>query len=554
MPSAATTPAIFPPVSGTVVVAPWWQRLDCLVAIVATALIVFAHICFSPNVGGLWRDEVNTINLATMPTWAEVWQFHNQDSFPLLFAAVVRVWSSVFGSGDDSIRLLGLIIGLGLVAALWLNARLMGLSFPFWSLILVGANPMIIRYGDSARAYGLGLFFLVLVIGLIWKLVRTGERKWFALSAATAVLAVHATYYNAVLLFAICVAGAAAALSDRCSRRAAAVLGVGALAAISMLPYLPVFLHANDWNFLVQYPFTLPWMWTRLSEVTGSPNAFGVAIWSGLFLGAVAVASVVIFRGRSEETENARIRSAWFCGVALIIGVCSYAGFLKLLNYYTQPWYYLSLVTFIAVCLEPLLWPKEKQILRPLRGLFALVFLALTALPAARIISTRHTNIDLVAQNLAQVAAPEDLILLTRWECGVTMKRYYKGRANWSTIPPLTDFHFQAYQPIMARMREEAPIRPILIQAAQTMKSGHRVWLIGETPTPLPGEPAPFLPRVGDGKDGWRGSCSFYNVWIMQVTHFLRQHFVSAKQIGLAETGPVSEFEDLGVSVVQGWK
>src|SRR5256885_16830344 len=97
------------------------------------------------------------------------------------------------------------------------------------------------------------------------------------------------------------------------------------------------------------------------------------------------------------------------------------------------------------------------------------LFLAATTLPAVRVISLRHTNIDLVAQNLATEAAPEDLILLTRWECGVTMNRYYKGRAQWSTIPPLTDFHFQAYQPVMARMHEEMPLLPIFVRAEQVL-------------------------------------------------------------------------------------
>src|SRR5438093_5367808 len=101
----------------------WWRGPDHLVAVVATILIVFLHVCITPNVGGLWRDEVNTINLATLPTWHDVWEFHNQDSFPILFASTARIWSAFFGSGDDSFRLLGLIIGLGVLAAFWINAR-----------------------------------------------------------------------------------------------------------------------------------------------------------------------------------------------------------------------------------------------------------------------------------------------------------------------------------------------------------------------------------------------------------------------------------------------
>lgn len=530
----------------------WWLQTDYIVALAATALIVFLHVWFTPNVGGLWRDEVNTVNLATLPTWADLWRFHNQDSFPLLFASMVRVWSGLFGSGDESLRLLGLIIGLSGVAALWINARLMGLRFPFWSLVLVGANPMIIRYGDSMRGYGLSITFLLLMFGLVWKVGQGQEKRWIAIAMVTAVLGVHATYYNAVLLFAICLGGCSVALKESNWRAALAVLGVGGAAAISLLPYAPTFLRANDWNFLVQYPFTLSWMWQRLSEVTGAPHPVGIAIWSGLVLAAFAAAAAAIFRRSSEGRQRRAV--ALFCGVSLLVGIISYYLFLKLLNYYTQPWYYLSLVTFVAMCLDPLLRPKDTGWHRPGRAAIAALILTFTISPSSRIIAAPHTNLDVVGRQLEVAAAPHDLILLTRWECGVTLHRYYKGRTPWMTIPPLSDFRFQAYQPVMAHMRAEAPLQPVFDQAEQTLKAGGRVWLVGPTPVPAPGQGPPSLPRVGDGGDGWRGSPAFYMIWVMQVTHFLSEHSTS-RSIHKSATAQIeSPYETLGVSSVQGWK
>ena len=547
----------------------WWRRPDHLVAVVATTLIVFLHVCLTPNVGGLWRDEVNTINLATLPTWHDLWQFHNQDSFPLLFASTVRIWSGVFGSGDDSIRLLGLMIGLAVVAAFWINARLMGLPFPFWSLVLVGANPMIIRYGDSARGYGLSLIFLLLMFGFIWSLTQRLEWRRLVIATVTAVMGVHATYYNAVLLFAICAGGCFVSLRERNWRTVFAVVGIGAVAAISLLPYAPTFLYANEWNFLVQYPFTIAWMWERLSEVIGSPSSIGVLVWSGLVLAAVIATMMAMFRGGGggDHAGRERSRIVSFCGVALIVGILGYAGFLKLLNYYTQPWYYLSLITFVAVCIDPILWPKDIGLHPPLRAGAAALLLALTAVPGSRIVAARHTNLDLVAHHLETLAAPEDLILLTQWECGVTLQRYYRGRTPWLTIPPLSDFRFQSHQPIMEQMLAEAPLQPILAQAERALKSGHRVWLVGETPIPRSGRAPAVLPRFGDGNGGWRdlreglrvrklSSMTFYVVWRMQVMHFLRAHATRGSQI----EGPVAvqprmqEFENLKFTMVEGWR
>jgi Dolichyl-phosphate-mannose-protein mannosyltransferase len=530
----------------------WLTRPDLLVALAGTALIVLLHGCFSPGVGGLWRDEINTLNLATLPTWANLWEFHNQDSFPLLFAALLRSWSGIFGASDDSLRFLGLLIGLGVVGALWINARLLGLIFPFWSLALVGANPLIIRYGDSMRAYGLGLMLLLLMFGSLWKLTQSLQTQWFIVATITSVLAVHALYYNAVLLFAICMGGCAVAWRQKQWRTAMAVLGVGLIAAVSLLPYLPTFLHANDWNFLVQYPFTLAWMWSRLQEVIGSPNWIGICIWLALLLTTLVVGSLTMF-SRKANPPASRER-ATFCVVALVVGVVAYTGFLKLLSYYTQAWYYIALLTIASVCIDPILSPGKNRVHRIARAVAVAFFLALTALPSSRIISLRHTNLDFVASALHVMAAPDDFVLVTRWECGVTMNRYYKGPAAWATIPPLTDFRFQAYQPVMEHMRAADPLRSIMERAEQTLRSGHKVWLVGEAPAPPLGEAAPTLPRVVDSTSKWRGSALFYKIWVMQVTGFLTSHMVHATNLSRASIDPVSDFENLPVQVLEGWK
>ena len=544
------TESVPPPIASKITAGTtWWRTPDYLVAVIATILIVFLHVCLTPNVGGLWRDEVNTVNLATLPKWQDLWRLHNQDSFPLLFAATVRIWSGWFGSGDDSVRILGLIIGLAVVAAFWVNARLTGLRFPFWSLVLAGANPMLIRYGDSARAYGLSLVFLLLMFGLIWKVANNPAWRWISLAAASAALSVHATYYNPVLLFAICAGAFAVALMKRNWRAMFAVIGIGALAAISLLPYVPTFLRADDWNFLVRYPFTLPFMWQRLSEVIGSPFSFEVILWVALVAAAI-VAAVAPFARTGPQSKCV----ALFCGVALVMGIVSYTAFLKMLSYHTNPWYYLSFVTFVAVCIDPLLAPTGAGPHRPLRAAVAALLLAFTAVPTSQIVAARHTNLDLVGRQLENLAGPEDLIVLTTWQCGVTLNRYYKGPAAWTTVPPLPDFHFQSHQPIITQMQAEAPLRPIFQNIERVLKSGHRVWIVGGAPLPPPGRTPPALPRAGTDKNGWRGSEAFYTVWAMQVMYFLHLHITHAQKVRFPDVGPIGQFEHLDVSVFDGWK
>lgn len=533
----------------------WLRRPDQLVAIAATALIVLLHVCLAPNLGGLWRDEVNTVNLATLPIWSDVWTFHNQDSFPLLFAALVRLWAVVFGSGDGSLRVLGSIIGLGVVAASWVSARLLKLRFPFWSLALVGANPLVIRYGDSMRAYGLGLLLLLLMFGAVWKFVSGGERMWFLLASCSAVLAVHAVYYNAVLLFAVCMGGCAVAAQERKWRRLLAILAIGIIAACTMLPYVPTFLHANDWNFLVQFPFTLSWMLTCLKEVMGSPYHGGAWLWIALVASTLVVAGWTFWQSFGDGANTPELRQVvTFSAVAFVVGIVAYFGFLKLLSYHTQSWYYMALLAFAAACIDRVVSAEKSKWHQRGRAAVVTLFLAITTLPAIEIISSRHTNIDLAAEALRVATQPGDLILLTRWECSVTMNRYYKGAAEWMTIPPLADFRFQAYQPIMAEMQAEDPLRPIRERAEQTLRSGHRVWILGEVPPVRPNEAPPSLPRVVDPSSKWRGSPLFYSVWVMQVSHFLQNHVTESGLFPSVSESAVSPFEDLPVHFVSGWR
>ena len=47
------------------------RRAEWALAILATLLLVFLHAVFFTHAGGLWRDEANTIGVATLPKFGE---------------------------------------------------------------------------------------------------------------------------------------------------------------------------------------------------------------------------------------------------------------------------------------------------------------------------------------------------------------------------------------------------------------------------------------------------------------------------------------------------
>jgi hypothetical protein len=527
---------------------------------VATLLVVYLHVHFRQMAGGLWRDEANSIAVASLPSFADTWANLQFDSFPILFFVILRGLAAVFSPDNDAaLRTYGLLVGLGIIGALWLNARLFKSRWPVVSLALLGFNPLFIRYGDSMRAYGLGILLLLLTFGAVWRVVESAQPRRWLLAALAAVLSVQALYYNSVLLFAICTAGALTAARERDWKKAAAILGIGAVSALSLLPYMGTIHRLREWNFLVQMPMSLPWMWRTLCDVIGAPDPLGIRVWTPLFLGALALAGWRMFsRRETEAPAPAANRAEWFAGSCLTIGAGCYLAFLKTLNYYTQPWYFIAFLAFAAVCMDVLYGRFAAGAAtgwRRLAPVFLLVvFGALTFLQTVENLRERQTNVDLIAGQLSQMAAKDDLILHARWECAITFDRYYRGQTPQMTLPPLDDHRFHRYDLVKAQMMAVEPLAPVWTKISETLRAGHKVWVVGGLLFGRPGGIPPQLPPAWMGPDGrWHGG-PYYAVWQAQAGHFLSLHAAAGSRIGVVARQPIRDYENLSLSVFEGWK
>jgi hypothetical protein len=570
----------------------WVNRFEWLTALLIAFLAVALHVRFATQVGGLWRDEVNSVNLATLHTFGEVWHFLDYDSFPILFFAVLRTWAGMFGpTNDAALRALGLITGFGLLGALWASARAFGVRWPVLSLGLIGLNPMLIRYGDSTRAYGLGILLILLTLRSFWRLVNPpsppGRRRVLTATVLT-LLSVQCLYYNSVLLLAIVAGAMAIALRARAWRTAGIVLGIGLLAAASLLPYMPVMRRMRVWTFLVKGSIDLPWLWKCACEVIGSPDPLGIWLWGGLF--AVGLIVVTVFgtsdlwrrfaRGRilgrnvdpnpaSPGIPAIRARppipaAVLFAAVALVVAVPAYAGFLWVLSYHTNPWYYITLAAFVACALDIVFgaWPTTAKLLPvtlPLRGVrlvVAVMLLCLAGLPAWEEMPTRQTNVDLLAAQLRSRATKDDVILVSHWQYAITLYRYYHGPAEILTVPPIEDRRFHRYDLVLRQMMTADPLRPILARMGDVLHSGHRVFLAGMLPFPQADSLSAIVPPVYRDADGhWCGGLDG-QVWRLETGNFLRAHATRGGPIEIPVPGHtrVQQFENLKFIAFEGWR
>jgi len=191
------------------------------------------------------------------------------------------------------------------------------------------------------------------------------------------------------------------------------------------------------------------------------------------------------------------------------------------------------------------------------RIVFLVEMMVLNARPAWAEAHTRRSNLDVVAAFLSQNASASDLIVLQdAWE-GITFNRYYRGQAQWLSVPPIDSHEFHRIDLVMAKMNQPEAMTPVLHAITNALTSGHHVWLVRSIriarsknaprgPTSLPPLPSKMPTRW------WGGSYLYW--WNQQVTTLLLDHAQQGKVETIAAHGPVNRFEDVSVVRFTGYK
>src|SRR5262249_34411207 len=250
------------------------------------------------------------------------------------------------GNTDPGLRVLGLYVGLFLLLTLWFASWTMRKGPPLLAVTLAGLNVMVIRAGDSLRGYGLGSALAVFALALIWRLTCRPSLAAFCFALAAAVLSVQLLYQNAFLLFAACCGGFVLCAVERRWRDTLPIFAVGAAAAVSLLPYIPLLARAH-WYIIYKVGFRFSYGWKQLSETTGSPLPLFTWVWVALWIGGLAATISVLFWRRDRLPEHVR-GLILFAGTSLVLGAAGYALFLKLVALPTHPWHYVPLMGFSA--------------------------------------------------------------------------------------------------------------------------------------------------------------------------------------------------------------
>ena len=464
------------------------------------------------SAGALWRDEVHSLDMATGTYDSWLYALTN-DSFPALWQITLRGWITLFGAGDNSARWLGFLLGLSVIPALWWAVKPFRVSFPYWSLVFLGLDPSLIVFGGEVRGYGLGVISLLILFGVAGRVGFSPSIKgWGALLLASLV-AVHYSYTNCFMLAAILTALAIGALRHRLYRNAIVFMAIGFLTACTMLPYvlwvmprlakvvhqsptsfvdrLHVFMDAIDWGGSIR-----PIAWS-LVAMTGT--------W-------VAVRKACT-RIKPENPDLDTDRATFLLSFA-VLGTLGFWAYVQGLGVSTQQWYYLPLLTLMAVTADlthAMLAKRRSEYPVRTAKISAMVGLAIACqmclTRSGPLVAYRMTAVDLVADHLKENAKENDLVVVTPWYYGHSFNRYYHGPAEWIMIPNIDRRAFVAgYVEVHEqRLPLSTPesIKPELALIRKTLQSGGRIWWVGAISTLSSNQKPLTLTAAPDPIYGW---------------------------------------------------
>lgn len=526
------------------------------IAIVMSLLLIVLHVRVLVHAGPLWRDEVSSFYVATAPNLQAFRDSLVLDPFPILFVTVLRVWITLgFGSSDFGLRLLAFLIGTSLIGAIWLCCRMIDKErwAPLWPLALFGLTPVTLIEGDSLRAYGLGLIGIVMSFGLVWRLAFRPWRLGTAVAAAIcALLAVQSLYLNSLILFAICLAGIIASFRRKQFVPLAGIFFVGLIAALSLLPYAGIMRDAHEQLALQREFQTVSNGMSSLISAGALRGTAAKLVCILLFSIGLSVVSLPSLRRPLFDRIKGTSDSLVFAMIVVMAGAITTFGFLWSSGVHS-PRYRLPFTAAATLSMQVVYVTLRKNIGLTVANLVGSGLTAAAFIPSSYHLSElRRTNCDLAAAVVANSAAQDDLVIVTRFTHAPTFQRYYRGTAPWTSVPAVAD-HLQ-HRAYLARSVKLNPdtIRDILLSIESELKAGHKVFLVGRFPLSEIGRPVSITSTPESGSS-WRLGI-YLNMWRSQIVNLLGQHAVQVLKIALNESPPIDPQEKEDVFLFSGWK
>lgn len=538
-----------------------WDRMLCVILV---AWAIGLHVYRFLNAGALWRDEISSLDVAASPSWTEFYLGQSHDSFPLFNVFLLRIWLFL-GQGsladaaanDTYLRIFGMLGGLSLVGSLvWVASRSFR-SLPILSIALFAASPSVVLWGDSIRAYALGSALTVLFFGSMWNLIQNPSKKVYAMCVALAILMVWTLYGNAFFVLSICLSTGAVAALRRNLRLFGIIISIGLISALSLSLNYPVLSEMTKYKDFVAQHITIELIakswWAAWSESS---------IWIGFFwVTSIAIgmafAVAKIFKQTLKSPLSRETEHCIYATLTILLSLAGFIYYLKTVDIPPQSWYFIPIGALTAIAVDSL-WPLlgNRKPVYLAQACIALTLLAFTVSPTLQKLRQNLTNINTVATQMEKRANASDMILVAPHYQACTFVRYYKGQAKVQVWPPHKPDQL-TYQrgDVMwdAIHSDKEAILPLWEEMGQTLRSGGKVWIVGDIVVVPADRPPPWV-KPGTLFPGQSLVGPYLYTWGAQVFYFLANRAKSASVTDKFDVSNVNKWEAIQQAVVfEGW-
>ncbi|HUP84179.1 MAG TPA: glycosyltransferase family 39 protein [Acidimicrobiales bacterium] len=426
----------------------------------------------------LWLDEALTVNLANVPL-GHLTEALRRDGAPPLYYALLHGWISIFGTGNQAVRLLSAVFGVATLPVLYrCGRRVGGPIVGVGALVLLATSPFAVRYATEARMYSL----VALLVGAGWLFVANALERptigWLGGVAGVGGLLLLTHYWSIYLLTCtgavLVLAARRGSLDRRAVVRVLIAIGVGSVVLFG--PWLPHFLYqrahtGTPWG---SAPGPVEVAFTTLVDIGGGPFAEGQAL-----AGLLAALTLLALFGRAVDARRVELDvrtrpgvrgeaviAATTLLVAVGLGTATSSAFA---SRYTS----VAFPLIIVVAAYGLRALADRRIVAGVLVVASLLGLA----GGVRNVVSRRTSADaVVAAILAGGGKPGDLVAYCPDQLGPDVTRVLPDTFDEATFPDMGDPHIVDWVDYATRMAAADPVA--FGQRLLERSRGRTIWYV----------------------------------------------------------------------------
>jgi hypothetical protein len=437
----------------------------------------------SPGRVALFRDEMQALNIAGLPSLAEITRFlYRHESHPPLFYFLEHLAGRMTGAPIRATGIITLVASVALIPAAWWLAslsRVRGAATLASSLIAVSV-PLSF-FNVELRPYALLSLAVLLGTAAILQDRATPSLWWRLLWAVTALSAVY-LHHVGTLVVAVQLVTAILLVRPNASRasygrRLDPVIGIVVLGAV------PAFVMLAHQAAVAGYPPRQAGaVWGPLRDFADLMFSFAGEIGLGLF-GAVAC---LLWAGRQQapvdgeltEPHARKLAALQFVLICGLLTVASYRSNLLLERVV------LSVVPLGLVSAAIAITTAVKHRWRWRSVILSELAIAGVVLSTLGFLGKGKTDTDLVAAYVGAEALSTDLLILEPGVIGPSFNHYFSGRQQQIDFPEVggvSRFRFDRYA---ARVESAAALHMVRDSILSACRAGRRVWLVAPVEQP----------------------------------------------------------------------